>query len=144
MFTVYGVLFSPLWLKSVPGWPAISVSTWQQFHVGQIVWFGWLSAISQLASRMGEGGGVWQLCLHSVTQPTLPGPGGKSREGGYVPSPCGFPTLLNFCGDSKSCLCSRRKQLYSFPRQLRERGKYIRNTAASSGSLYNHQQLMRP
>ncbi len=21
MYTVYGVLFSPLWLKSVPGWP---------------------------------------------------------------------------------------------------------------------------
>ncbi len=27
-----------------------SVSTWQQFRVGQIVWFGCLSAISQLAS----------------------------------------------------------------------------------------------
>ncbi len=25
--TVYGVLFSPLWLKFVPGWPAISVSS---------------------------------------------------------------------------------------------------------------------
>jgi hypothetical protein len=22
---------SPLWLKSVPGWPAISVSTWQEY-----------------------------------------------------------------------------------------------------------------
>ncbi len=59
----------PLWLKSVPGWPAISVSTWQQSDVGQIVWFGCLSAILQLASRVGEGGGVRQLCLHSVTQP---------------------------------------------------------------------------
>ncbi len=68
-YTVYGVLFSPLWLKSEPGWPVISVSTSQQFRVGQIVWFGCLSAISQLASRVGEGGGVWQLCLHSVTQP---------------------------------------------------------------------------
>ncbi len=47
----------------------ISVSTWQQSRVGQIVWFGWLSAILQLASRVGEGGGVRQLCLHSVTQP---------------------------------------------------------------------------
>ncbi len=25
--TVYGVLFSPLWLKFVPGWPAIAVSS---------------------------------------------------------------------------------------------------------------------
>ena len=55
---------SPLWLKSVPGWPAISVSTWQESRVGQIVWFGCLSAISQLASREGEGGGVRQLSLH--------------------------------------------------------------------------------
>ena len=69
LYTVYSVLLSPLWLKSVPGWPAISVSTSQQSRVGQIVWFGCLSAISQLASREGEGGGVRQLCLHSVTQP---------------------------------------------------------------------------
>ncbi len=69
MYTVYCVLFSPLWLKFEPGWPAISVSTSEQFRVGQIVWFGWLSGISQLASRVGEGGGVWQLCLYSVTQP---------------------------------------------------------------------------
>ncbi len=53
MYTVYSVLFSPLWLKSVPGWPAIYVSTSQQFRVGQKVWFGWLSASSQLASRVG-------------------------------------------------------------------------------------------
>jgi hypothetical protein len=79
----------PLWLKSVPGWPAISFSTFQQSRVGQIVWFVWLSAKSQLASRVGEGGGVRQLWLHSVTQPytTVPGPGGESREGGCVPSP---------------------------------------------------------
>jgi hypothetical protein len=64
MYTVYCVLISPLWLKSEPGWPAISVSTSQQFRVGQIVWFGWLSAISQLASREREGGGVWQVSLH--------------------------------------------------------------------------------
>jgi hypothetical protein len=67
--TVYGVLFSPLWLKSVPGWPAFSVSTLQQLRLGQLVWFGWLSAISQLDSGVGEGGGVGQLCLHCVTQP---------------------------------------------------------------------------
>jgi hypothetical protein len=69
-YTVYGVLPSQLWLKSEPGWPAISVSTSQLFRVGQIVWFGCQSAISQLACRVGEGGGVRQLCLHSVTQYT--------------------------------------------------------------------------
>jgi hypothetical protein len=47
-YTVYGVLFSPLWLKSEPGWPAISVSTSQQFHVGQIVWFGSLPLVADL------------------------------------------------------------------------------------------------
>ncbi len=81
---MYSVLLSPLWLKSVPGWPAISVSTSQQSRVGQIVWFGCLSAISQLASRVGEGGGVRHFFLHSLT---LPGPGGESGEGGCVPSP---------------------------------------------------------
>jgi hypothetical protein len=70
MYPVYCVLFSPLWLKSEPGWPAISVSTSQLFRVWKIVWFGWLSAISQLASRVGEGWGVGQLCLHSVTHYT--------------------------------------------------------------------------
>jgi hypothetical protein len=69
LYTVYSVLLSPLCLKSEPDWPAISVSTSQLFRVGQIVWFGCLSAISQLASRVGEGGGVRQLSLHSVTQP---------------------------------------------------------------------------
>jgi hypothetical protein len=86
-YTVYGVLFSPLWLKSEPGWPAISVSTSQQFRVGQIVWFGCLSAISQLASRVGREGecGISaSIALHSLT---LPGPGGESREGGCVHSP---------------------------------------------------------
>ena len=83
MYTVYGVLFSPLWLKSVPGWPAISVSTSQQLRLGQKVWFGWLSAISQLASRVGEGGGVVrQLCLHSVTQPYTTWPRWREQGGG--------------------------------------------------------------
>jgi hypothetical protein len=94
MCTVYGVLFSPLWLKFVPGCPAISVSTWQQFRLGQRVWFGWLSAISQLASRVGEGGGVGQICLQSVT---LLGPGGESREGVCFPSPWSQCTL--FCAN---------------------------------------------
>jgi hypothetical protein len=81
MYTVYGVLFFPLWLKSVPGWPAISVSASQQFRVGLIVWFAWLSVISQLACRVGEGGGVWQLCLHSVTQPYTTWPRWREQGG---------------------------------------------------------------
>jgi hypothetical protein len=81
-YTVYGVLPSPLWLKTEPGWPAISVSTSQLFRVGQIVWFGCLSAISQLASRVGEGRGVRQLCLHSVTQPYTTWPRWRVQGGG--------------------------------------------------------------
>ena len=81
---------SPLWLKSVPGWPAISVSTWQESSVGQIVWFGCLSAISQLASREGEGGGVRQLCLHSVTQPFTTWPRWREQGGGL----CSLPLVL--------------------------------------------------
>ncbi len=64
-------------------WLPISVSSWQQGHMWQMVWFGWLSVISQLARRVGEGGGVGQTCLHSITQPdtTWP-PGGESSDGG--------------------------------------------------------------
>ncbi len=79
--------FPPGWLKSVPGWPAISVSTWKQSRVGQIVWFGCLSAISQLASRVGEGGGVRQLCLHSVTQPYTTCPRWREQAGGLCSLP---------------------------------------------------------
>jgi hypothetical protein len=82
VYTVYSVLLSPLWLKSVPCWPAISVSTFQQSRVGQIVWFGSLSAISQLASRVGDGGGVRHLCLHSVTQPYTTWPRWREQGGG--------------------------------------------------------------
>ena len=91
MYTVYSVLLSPLWLKSVPGWPAISVSTFQQSRVGQIVWFGSLSAISQLASR-GGGMGSWAtLCLHSVTQPYTTCPRWR-EQGGRLRS---LPLLLD-------------------------------------------------
>jgi hypothetical protein len=94
LYTVYGVLFSPLWLKSVPGWPAISVSTWQQSRVGQIVWFGSLSAISQLASR-GGGMGSWAtLCLHSVTQPYTNCPRWREQGGGLCSLPLGIPQLI--------------------------------------------------
>ena len=89
MYTVYVVLFSPLGLKSVPGWPEISVSTSQQFSVGQIVWFGWLSAISQLASWVGEGWGVGQLCFHSVTQPYTTWPRWREQGGGMRFLPLG-------------------------------------------------------
>ncbi len=82
MYTVYCVLFSPLWLKSEPDWPAISVSTSQLCRVGQIVWFGCLSAISLLASREGEGGGVRQFSLHSVTQPYTTWPRWREQGGG--------------------------------------------------------------
>jgi hypothetical protein len=82
-------LFSPLWLKSVPGWPAISVSTSQQFRVGQKVWFGWLSASSQLSSRVGEGGGVWQLFLHSITQSYTTWPRWREQGGGLRSLPLG-------------------------------------------------------
>ncbi len=94
MYTVYSVLLASLWLKSVPGWPAISVSTFQQSRVGQIVWFGSLSAISQLASRVGEGGGVRHLCLHSVTQPNTTCMAQVARAGrGVVFPPLGFICL---------------------------------------------------
>ncbi len=56
--------------------------TYQQSRVGQIVWFGWLSAISQLASRVEEGGGVRQLCLHSVTHPYTTWPRWREQGGG--------------------------------------------------------------
>ncbi len=52
-------------------------------RVGQIVWFGWLSAISQLASRVGEGMGVRQLCLHSVTQPYTTWLRWREQGGGF-------------------------------------------------------------
>ncbi len=89
MYTVYSVLLSPLWLKSVQDWPAISVSTFQQSRVGQIVWFGSLSAISQLASR-GGGMGSWAtLCLHSVTQPYTTCPRWREQGGGLRSLPLG-------------------------------------------------------
>jgi hypothetical protein len=107
---VYGVLFSSLWLKSEPGWPAISVGTSQQFHVGRIVWFGCLSTISQLASRVGGGGGVWQLCLHSVTQPYTTWPRWREQVGGLRSLPL-TSTGSNF--NLNSCLCVYHDHLRS-------------------------------
>ncbi len=81
---MYCIHLSPLWLKFVPGWPAISVITL-------------LSAISQLTSRVGEGWGV-SIALYNLT---LRGPGGKSREGGCVPSPWVYWTE-DFCWRNRS------------------------------------------
>jgi hypothetical protein len=50
---------SLLWLKSEPGWPAISVSTSQLFRVGKIVWFGWPYTTWPRWRQQGEG-------LHSL------------------------------------------------------------------------------
>jgi hypothetical protein len=58
---------------------------------GQIVWFGCLSAISQLASREGEGGGVRQLCLHSVTQRFTTWPRWREQGGGL----CSLPLAVD-------------------------------------------------
>jgi hypothetical protein len=44
-------------------------------------------SISQLASRVGEGGGVWKLCLHSVTQPYTTWPRWLEQGGGLCSLP---------------------------------------------------------
>ncbi len=113
-YTVYVVLFSPLLLKSEPGWPAISVSTSQQFRVGQIVWFGWLSAMSQLAGRVGEGGGVWQLCLYSVTQPYTTWLRWREQGGGCVPSPWFLLVAKILCCYSEPNMRARHSSQPSF------------------------------
>jgi hypothetical protein len=108
MYTVYSVLLSPLWLKSVSGWSAISVSTFQQFRVGQIVWFGSLSAISQLASR-GGGMGSWAtLCLHSVTQPYTTCPRWREQGGGLRSLPLSVHHNFEHNGNysERGCACT--------------------------------------
>jgi hypothetical protein len=54
----------------------------------------WVSAISQLASREGEGGGVRQLCLHSVTQPFTTWPRWREQGGGLCSLPL-YATHIN-------------------------------------------------
>ncbi len=103
MYTVYCVLFFPLWLKSEPDWLAISVSTSQQFRVGQIVRFGCLSAISQLASREGEVGGVRQLSLHCVTQPYTTWPSWREQGWGLHSLPLFRPQSTYICR-GQSCV----------------------------------------
>ncbi len=94
---MYGVLFSPLWLKVVQDWTVISVSTWHKLHLGQIVWFGWLSVISQLASMVGEGGGVGQICCHSVTQPYTTCPRRREQGGGLHSLPLVGSNKIHLC-----------------------------------------------
>ncbi len=97
--TVYITLFPPV-AETVARMAVISVSTWQQLRLGQIVWFGWLSAISQLASRVGEGGGVGQICLHSITQPYTTSPRWREQAGGLRSLPL-LVLRLKFCTLSK-------------------------------------------
>ncbi len=85
---VYCVLFSPLLLKSVPDWPAISVSSWEEESLGQMILFGRLSAICLFHSELaGWGERVsWAKSsgpLHSIT----PGSGREAGRG------VAFPTL---------------------------------------------------
>ncbi len=56
---------------------------------------GWLSAILQLAGWESDGelGKSVSIALHNLT---LSGPGGESREGGCVPSPC-QKTVFSHC-----------------------------------------------
>ncbi len=49
-----------------------------------------LSAISQLASRVGEGGGVGQPCLHIVTQPYTTWPRWREQGRGLRSLPLGI------------------------------------------------------
>jgi hypothetical protein len=76
----------PLWLKSEPVWPAISVSIHNSFVLGKK--FG-LGVCLQLASRVREGGGVGQLCLHGVTQPYTTWPRWREQGGGLHSLPLG-------------------------------------------------------
>jgi hypothetical protein len=91
--TVYCVLLSPLLLKSVPAWPAITVSSWQQQSLWQMIWFGRLSAISWLARRVGGGGerGSWAKSspYHYTTWLRE-----RGRGGGVAFSPLGISALI--------------------------------------------------
>jgi hypothetical protein len=80
---MYCVLFSPLRLKFVPDWPAVSVSSWQQVW-GKCKRFGLMSYISRLASRVGARGGVgqWAITLQIIT---LPGSGRGAGKGVAFP-----------------------------------------------------------
>ncbi len=78
-----GGLFSPTAEIWAAGWMTISVRNWQHWSLGQKIWFGQLSAISQLASWMRGKGGSEAYAPHGVT---LPGSSGESRARGSVSS----------------------------------------------------------
>ncbi len=69
-----------------------TVSCW----ANSLVWVA--VCYSQLASRVGEGGGVWQLCLHSVTQPYTTWPRWGEQGGG-------LHSLPLWCTDAISAIC---------------------------------------
>jgi hypothetical protein len=68
-----------------------SVQYFCQYMTTVSCWFGCLSAISQLAIRVGEGGVVRQLCLHSVTQPYTSWPRWREQGGGLCSLPLAQP-----------------------------------------------------
>ncbi len=76
---------TPSTAKIVPNWPAISVINWQQWSLGQKIWFGLLSAISQRASRVGGEGESGICSLYHYT--TWLSGECRCREGCCVPCP---------------------------------------------------------
>jgi hypothetical protein len=93
---LYSVRYSsppPLWVKFVPGWPAISVSSWQVYSLGHIIWFGRMSDISQLA-------------LHYLAQR-------EGQVGGCVPSP--WCISINQCCGSRMFISDPGSDFFSIP-----------------------------
>ncbi len=138
----------------------LAVSTSQHSSVGQIVWFGCLSAISQLASRVGEGGGVRQLFLHSVTQPFTTWPRWRERGGGLCSLPLGTLQLRGqtctplistlslhvLCGYTVlySILGLKRNSFFHFSRKYERNfvyfGEFFSFSRKSSESCHFHEQ----
>ncbi len=65
------------------------VPHWQNWSLWQNMWFGWLSAVSQLARRVGEGGGRKGMGANVSQCETLPGSARAERE-------IAFPLSLDF------------------------------------------------
>jgi hypothetical protein len=85
----YDVLFSLLWPGNFCQYLR-TVSCW----ANSLVWVAVCYSISQLASRVGEGGGVGQLCLHGVTQPYTNWPRWREQGGGLGSLPFFLPLKL--------------------------------------------------
>ncbi len=88
-FTVYGTLFSPPVAETC----ATLAGNLCQYLTRVMSGANNLvrSAFSQLASRVGEGGEVGQICLHSVTQPYTTWPRWREQGGGLCSLPLGLP-----------------------------------------------------